>query len=126
MAVRTTYVANGVLSDVDAVLEDTLGTWLSWCRGTAVGNNLVWCGLDVVLGVEVEELLVLLPVVVLPLLVPVFLAVLVVLLLVVLLGLMVTAGLCGGSSDSDGAQDSEECCGGEMHCKLFYVDDCSD
>lgn len=121
-----TYVANSVLCNVDAILEDTLGSWLAWCRGTAVGNNLVWCSLDVVFGVEVEELLVLLPVVVLPLVVPVFLAVLVVLLLVVLLGLVVTAGLCGRSSDSDGAQDSEECCGGEMHRESIYVDNSSD
>jgi hypothetical protein len=121
-----TYVANGVLRNINAVLEDTLGSWLAWCRSTAVGNDLVWCGLDVVLGVVVEELLILLPVIVLPLVLPVFLAVLVVLLLVVLLELLVTAGLRGGSSDSDGTQDSEECCGGEMHRESMYVDYSSD
>jgi hypothetical protein len=78
MAERATHVTDGVLSDINAVLEDALGTRLARCRCASGSNDLVWGSLDIVLGVVVEEVLILLPVVVLPLL-----------LVVVLLGLVV-------------------------------------
>jgi hypothetical protein len=70
-------VADGVLSNVDAVLEEALGTGLTGSRGAGGCDDLVGSGLDDVFSVEVEELLVLLPAVVLsvPFGVPVLLAV---------------------------------------------------
>lgn len=76
-AAESDVVADGVLSNVDAVFEEALGAGLTGCRGAGGGDDLVWGGLDDILGVEVEELLILLPGVVVrvPFRVPVFLAV---------------------------------------------------
>jgi hypothetical protein len=115
-----TYVADGVLSDVDTVLEDTLGAWLAWCRCSAVGNDLVWCGLDVVLRVEVEQALALLPLITLPLALPVFITVLLILVLVVVGLVVVCVGGRGGYSNRS-AQDREKCGGGEMHDDRFPI-----
>jgi hypothetical protein len=117
------YVADCVLSNIDSVLEDALSTGLAGGGCTSGSDNLVGSGLDVVLGVEVEEVLVLLPVVVLPLVLPVLFAVLVILLLVVvLLGLRLGLVVVCGSSYGDGsAEDSEGCGGGEMHDELLFV-----
>lgn len=80
--IRKTYVANGVLLNVDAILEDTLGARLTRSGLTACGDNLVWGGLHIVLIAEVEELLALLPLVAFPLVLPVLVAILDVLVLV--------------------------------------------
>jgi hypothetical protein len=69
-------VADGVLSDIDAVLEQSAGTLLSRNTLAIAVDDLVGRSLDKVLSVEVEDLLVLLEVVVLPLALPVLLPVL--------------------------------------------------
>jgi len=100
-------VADGVLSDVDAVFEEALGAGLTGCRCARVGDDLVGCGLDNVFGVEVEELLVLLPAVVLsvPFGVKVLLAV----------GLVVVLAGSGSGEGKGSGDESEEGGGGEMH-----------
>lgn len=100
-------VADGVLLNVDTILEDTLGSRLTWGGHTRVIDDLVWGSLHVVLGAEVEELLILLPGVILPLVLPVLLAVGVVLVLVVTWS--------WGSERSSGAENSEQCGGSEEH-----------
>jgi hypothetical protein len=109
-----TYVADGVLLDVDTVLEDAFGARLARSCGAVVRDDLVWRGLHHVLGVEVEELLRLLPTVALPFLVPVFIAILVVLVPVVIRGLVVWG--CSGSGNCEGcAEEGEEGWGGKEH-----------
>ena len=61
---QSDVVADGVLSDVDAVFEKTLGTGLTGSRGASGRDDLVRSRLNDILCVEVEELLVLLPAVV--------------------------------------------------------------
>jgi hypothetical protein len=100
-------VADGVLSNVDAVLEEALGTGLTGSRGAGGCNDRVGSGLDDVFSVEVEELLVLLPAVVLsvPFGVPVLLAV----------GLVVVLAARGGGEGKGSGDESEESGSGEMH-----------
>lgn len=74
-----TYVADGVLLNVDAKLVDALGSGLSRNSKVGIVDDLVRSCLHEDLVAEVEDLLILLPVVVLPLVVPVLVAVLVVL-----------------------------------------------
>jgi len=100
-------VADGVLSDVDAVFEEALGAGLTGSRCAGVGDDLVGCGLNNVFGVEVEELLALLPAVVLsvPFGVPVLLAV----------GLVVLLAGSGSGEGEGSGDESKEGRGGEMH-----------
>jgi hypothetical protein len=56
-----THVADGVLSGIDSVLENALCAGLARAGSACIRNDLVGCGLDVVLGGVVEEFLVLLP-----------------------------------------------------------------
>jgi hypothetical protein len=122
-----TYVADGVLCDIDAVFEDALSTRLagSWCASGS--NNLVWGRLDVVFCVEVEEVLILLPVVVLPLVLPVLIAVLVVLVWIVLVGIVLFWAIvwlvvvCWSSYSNGSAEDSEHSRCGEMHVERLSV-----
>jgi hypothetical protein len=114
---RETYVADGVLGDVDAVLEDAFCARLARCGRLVCCDDLVGCRFDDVFGVKVEELLVVLPAVMRPLVVKVLLAVFDVLLLV-LNGLAdserlgVGGGCCKCSSC---AQESYNGCCGEVH-----------
>lgn len=100
-------VADGVLGNVDAVFEEALGAGLTGSRCAGGCDDLVGCGLDDVFGVEVEELLVLLPAVVLsvPFGIPVLLA-------VGLVVVLASSGSCEGKRSGD---ESEESGGGEMH-----------
>jgi hypothetical protein len=75
-------VAGGVFRNVDAVLEESFRAGLTRSGDTGISDDLIGSGLDDVFGVEVEELLVLHPllvllgvVIALPLVVPVLLAV---------------------------------------------------
>ena len=104
---KSDVVADGVLLDVDAILEDTACAGLTGSGHSASSDDLLWSGFDDVLRVKVEKLLVLLPPVIGPLVVPVLLAVLLVVgLLVVVVG--------GRSSYSEGSAQKNERCG-EMH-----------
>jgi hypothetical protein len=111
MWARGTYVADGVVCDVDAILEETLGTRLTRCGSLVGADDLFRNGLYNVFSIEVEDLLVLLPVVILllPLVVEVLLAVLDVLLLVlVFVGpLVVWLGRRSGDCKG-GCQESNE------------------
>jgi len=110
-AAKSDIVADGVLMDVDTVLEDTLGSRLTRSGSTGGRDDLVWGSLYIVVFLKVEEFLALLPLVVLPLLLPVLVAVLGVF---VLLVVSVVAG-CGGSDSESGAQKSKYCWGSEKH-----------
>lgn len=112
-----TYVADGVLGNVDAVLEDALCAGLAGC-GRLVGcDDLVGGRFDDVFRVEVEDLLVL-PAIVRPLVIEVLLAVFEILLLV-LDGFANGERLgVGGRCCKRGscAQESYYGCRGEVHC----------
>lgn len=57
-------VADYILCDIDAVLEQAASTVLTRCRDAAVGNDLVRSGLYDIFSVKVEGLLLLPPLVV--------------------------------------------------------------
>ena len=119
---RETYVANGIVSNIDAVLEQTLSTRLTRSGNLVGADDLVWSCLNDVLSVEVEEHLVLFPVVVLlvPLVVEVLLAVLDV-------GLPVRRLVVGlssrSSNDKSRGQESEESGCGEVHLEYVLYDE---
>lgn len=109
---QSNVVADSVIRDVDAVLEQALCAGLAGGRDLGCVDDLVGGGFDDVFGVEVEELLILLPIIVflLPLVVQVLLAVFDVGFLVV----FVIAGLGGGSGDGESRAEEDEGCN-EVH-----------
>ena len=117
--VRRTYVTDGVVGNVDAVLEQTLSTRLAGCGNLGGVDDLVGGGLDNVLGVEVEDFLVLLPLVILlvPLVVEILLAV-----ADFLVGVLVELNSRSGDGKSRSQESDESRCG-EVHleCVVYVV-----
>lgn len=124
-------VTNSVFRDVNSIFEDTLGTRLAWLWCAIGSDDLIWGCLDVVLGIEVEEFLIFLPLITFPLVLPVFFTVLVVFIFVVSMLTVINwssclyiwkVSSCLGSSSYKGliyhkgsAQDGEQCRSCEMH-----------
>jgi hypothetical protein len=125
-------VADDVLCHIDPVLEEAAGSLLARSATVLGVDDLVGSGLDEILGVEVEDLLILLEVVVLPLVVPVKLPVLKVGDFANNAGNEVTKSLRFGSGSGYSECSTEKSNGGygEMHGEWMFwfgeTMDCSD